>query len=87
MARYDNLIVGGGLAGGMVAQEFREAGGEGSMLLIGREAHPPYHRPPLTKDFLRGETPIEQVYMRSADEWGGLNVELRLSLRGRFLQV
>jgi 3-phenylpropionate/trans-cinnamate dioxygenase ferredoxin reductase component len=79
MARYDNVIVGGGLAGGMVAQEYREAGGDGSVLLIGREAHPPYHRPPLTKEFLRGEKPVEETYMRSADEWGGINVELRLS--------
>ena len=28
--RYQNVIVGGGLAGGMVAQEYREQGGDGS---------------------------------------------------------
>ena len=59
MARFDNVIVGGGLAGGMVAQEYRGAGGDGSVLLVGREPHPPYHRPPLTKGFLRGEEPVE----------------------------
>ena len=41
MTRYDNLIVGGGLAGGMIAQEFREAGGEGSIAIIGRSRTPP----------------------------------------------
>ena len=61
--RYQNVIVGGGLAGGMVAQEYREQGGDGSVLLIAREAHVPYHRPPLTKEFLRGEKPAEEVYM------------------------
>jgi 3-phenylpropionate/trans-cinnamate dioxygenase ferredoxin reductase component len=79
MARFDNVIVGGGLAAGMVAQEYRGADGDGSMLLIGREPHPPYHRPPLTKGFLRGEEPVEDTYVHSLDEWQELNVELRLS--------
>jgi 3-phenylpropionate/trans-cinnamate dioxygenase ferredoxin reductase subunit len=79
MARFDNVIVGGGLAGGMVAQEYRGADGDGSVLLIGREPHPPYHRPPLTKEFLRGEKPVEETYVHSLDEWRELDVELRLS--------
>jgi len=79
MARFDNVIVGGGLAAGMVAQEYRGADGDGSVLLIGREPHPPYHRPPLTKGFLRGEEPVEDTYVHSLDEWRELNVELRLS--------
>ena len=79
MAGYDNLIVGGGLAGGMIAQEFREAGGEGSIAIIGREPHTPYHRPPLTKEFLRGEKPADEVAMHTAAEWKDMNVELRLS--------
>jgi NADPH-dependent 2,4-dienoyl-CoA reductase/sulfur reductase-like enzyme len=79
MARFDNVIVGGGLAAGMVAQEYRGADGDGSVLLIGREPHPPYHRPPLTKGFLRGEEPVEDTYVHSLDEWRELDVELRLS--------
>jgi 3-phenylpropionate/trans-cinnamate dioxygenase ferredoxin reductase subunit len=79
MAHFDNVIVGGGLAAGMVAQEYRGADGDGSVLLIGREPHPPYHRPPLTKGFLRGEEPVEDTYVHSLDEWRELDVELRLS--------
>jgi NADPH-dependent 2,4-dienoyl-CoA reductase/sulfur reductase-like enzyme len=79
MARFDNVIVGGGLAAGMVAQEYRGADGDGSVLLIGREPHPPYHRPPLTKGFLRGEEPVEDTYVHSLEEWRELDVELRLS--------
>src|SRR6476469_9955250 len=75
--RYQNVIVGGGLAGGMVAQEYREQGGDGSVLIIAREAHVPYHRPPLTKEFLRGEKPIAEVYMHPAEWWGEQNVEVR----------
>ena len=75
--RYQNVIVGGGLAGGMVAQEYREQGGDGSSLLIAREAHVPYHRPPLTKEFLRGEKPAEEVYMHPAEWWQNHEVEVR----------
>ncbi|MDX6593371.1 MAG: 3-phenylpropionate/trans-cinnamate dioxygenase ferredoxin reductase component [Gaiellales bacterium] len=78
MARYDHVIVGGGLAGGMIAQEYREAGGEGSVLIVGREQYPPYHRPPLTKEFLRGEKPLDEVLMRPAEEWAEKRVDLRL---------
>ena len=46
MARFENVIVGGGLAGGMVAQEYREQGGDGSTLIVCHEQHTPYHRPP-----------------------------------------
>ena len=55
VSNYQNVIVGGGLAGGMIAQEYREQGGDGSIVMIASEPHYPYHRPPLTKDFLRGE--------------------------------
>ncbi len=79
MTRYDNLIVGGGLAGGMIAQEFREAGGEGSIAIVGLEPHAPYHRPPLTKEFLRGEKSADEVAMHSAQEWHQLDVALHLS--------
>jgi 3-phenylpropionate/trans-cinnamate dioxygenase ferredoxin reductase component len=79
MTRYDNVIVGGGLAAGMAAQEYREAGGDGSVVLIARESHSPYHRPPLTKEFLRREKPEHELFMHSDDEWKDMDVELRLS--------
>jgi 3-phenylpropionate/trans-cinnamate dioxygenase ferredoxin reductase subunit len=75
--RYENVIVGGGLAGGMVAQEYREQGGDGSVLIIAHEAHLPYHRPPLTKEFLRGEKPADEVYMHPAEWWKEQEVEVR----------
>jgi 3-phenylpropionate/trans-cinnamate dioxygenase ferredoxin reductase subunit len=78
MTRYDNVIVGGGLASGMTAQEYREAGGRGSTLIVSNEQHPPYHRPPLTKEFLRGEKPVEEVYMHPVEWWGANGVDLRL---------
>ncbi|HLK44115.1 MAG TPA: FAD-dependent oxidoreductase [Thermoleophilia bacterium] len=75
---YDHVIVGGGLAGGMIAQEYREQGGDGSVLLVTEEGHPPYHRPPLTKEFLRGEKPSFETYMHPAVWWSQQSVDLRL---------
>ena len=49
------VIVGGGPAGLSVARAFREAGGDGPVLMLSADDRPPYERPPLTKGLLRGE--------------------------------
>jgi 3-phenylpropionate/trans-cinnamate dioxygenase ferredoxin reductase subunit len=52
--RVDHLLV-GGFAAAHCAAELRKRGADGSILLVGREPHAPYERPPLTKEYLRGE--------------------------------
>jgi 3-phenylpropionate/trans-cinnamate dioxygenase ferredoxin reductase component len=49
------VIVGASLAGAKAAQTLREEGFDGGVVLIGDEAERPYERPPLSKDYLRGE--------------------------------
>lgn len=49
------VIVGASLAGARAAEGAREAGFEGRIVLIGDEPERPYERPPLSKDYLRGE--------------------------------
>ena len=49
------VIVGGGPAALSTARSYREAGGGASVELVCAEPHLPYNRPPLTKEFLRGE--------------------------------
>src|SRR5215218_7106680 len=61
MPDFDLLIVGGGLASARAIKSYREAGGEGSIALVSRDATLPYHRPPLSKKFLRGETDEEPL--------------------------
>lgn len=51
----DHLLIGGGIASASCAQALREHGATGSILLVGRELDPPYHRPPITKGYLGGE--------------------------------
>src|SRR4051794_31822020 len=49
------LIVGGGPAALATARAYREAKGEGDVTIITPELAVPYQRPPLSKDYLRGE--------------------------------
>ena len=61
MNSFDLVIVGGGLASARAIKSYRESGGEGSIALISRDSTLPYHRPPLSKRFLRGETDEEPL--------------------------
>ena len=73
----DVLIVGAGAAGSACAEALaRDRGFSGSILLVGREADPPYERPPASKDYLRGETAREDAYLHPAAWWGERGVEL-----------
>jgi len=56
MKDFELVIVGGGLAAARAIRSYREAGGEGRIALLSREAALPYHRPALSKVYLRGET-------------------------------
>ena len=74
----DILIVGGGLAGASCAEGLREAGFDGSVLLVGREPHPPYERPPCSKDLLRGETQPDDAHLHPDDWYAEHDVELQV---------
>jgi 3-phenylpropionate/trans-cinnamate dioxygenase ferredoxin reductase subunit len=50
----DHLLIGGGIASATCAQTLRAEDAAGSVLLVGRELDPPYHRPPITKGYLAG---------------------------------
>ena len=62
------VIVGGGPAGLAVARGYRAAGGRAAVTLLAAEAHSPYRRPPLTKDFLRGRIGADELPIE-ADAW------------------
>jgi len=72
----DFLLVGGGLAGASCAAELRKRGAEGSILLVGREPEPPYERPPLSKEYLRGEAGRAEAYVNEPSWYEENGVEL-----------
>jgi 3-phenylpropionate/trans-cinnamate dioxygenase ferredoxin reductase subunit len=71
----EHLLIGGGLAAGNCARWLREEGGDGSILLVGREPDLPYNRPPCSKEYLRGEDSREQTLFRPPDWYGEQQVE------------
>ena len=73
----DILIVGGGLAGASCAEGLREEGFDGSVLLVGREPHPPYERPPCSKDLLRGESEPDDAHLHPDDWYADNDIELQ----------
>lgn len=74
--KVDYLLVGGGLASAQCAAELRRRGADGSILLVGREPDPPYDRPPLSKEYLRGEHDRERAYVHETDWYAENGVEL-----------
>ncbi len=76
-----HIIVGAGLAGAKAAETLRAEGFDGRLLLIGEEDARPYERPPLSKEYLRGEAGREKVYVHSADFYADHGIELRLGRR------
>lgn len=74
--KVDYLLIGGGLAAANCARWLREEGADGSVLLVGREPDPPYNRPPLSKGYLQGKEPREEVLFRPDDWWREQDIEL-----------
>jgi 3-phenylpropionate/trans-cinnamate dioxygenase ferredoxin reductase component len=74
--RIDYLLI-GGFACGNAAAELRKRGADGSILLVGRETEPPYERPPLSKEYLRGEAKREDAHVNPVGWYEENGVELR----------
>jgi 3-phenylpropionate/trans-cinnamate dioxygenase ferredoxin reductase subunit len=72
------VIVGASLAGAKAAETLRAQSFEGRLVLIGTEDERPYERPPLSKDYLRGEVGREKVYVHDEGFYSAHDIELRL---------
>ena len=77
------VIVGASLAGGGAAATLRQEGFDGKVILIGAEPQPPYERPPLSKDYLRGESLFEQALVQPPDFYGENGIETRFGVRAK----
>ena len=76
MSRQTFVIVGASLAGAKAAEELRERGFDGRVVLVGAEPDPPYERPPLSKDYLRGESERAKAYVHAEDFYEQQQIEL-----------
>jgi 3-phenylpropionate/trans-cinnamate dioxygenase ferredoxin reductase subunit len=72
------VIVGGGPAALSAAKGYRAAGGDGDVTMLTRELVPPYRRPPLSKQYLRGEIDEPELQLEPPEWYAENGVELRL---------
>jgi 3-phenylpropionate/trans-cinnamate dioxygenase ferredoxin reductase component len=86
-AEQTYVIVGASLAGAKAAETLRSEGFDGRLVLIGAEEERPYERPPLSKDYLRGEAGREKVYVHGEDFYEERDIDLRLGRRAETLDV
>jgi 3-phenylpropionate/trans-cinnamate dioxygenase ferredoxin reductase subunit len=75
------LVLGGGQAGAELALTARARGFAGEIVIAGDEAPLPYRRPPLSKEYLAGAAPIEQLWLRPASLYAEQRIELRRGAR------
>jgi 3-phenylpropionate/trans-cinnamate dioxygenase ferredoxin reductase subunit len=88
MARNRGLvIVGGGLASARAIKGFREAGGDAPITLFSRDNVIPYHRPPLSKRFLRGEIEAEETLVETEAFYREHDVDVQLETHASNLRV
>jgi NADPH-dependent 2,4-dienoyl-CoA reductase/sulfur reductase-like enzyme len=88
MARNGGLvIVGGGLASARAIKAFREAGGDAPITLFSRDNVIPYHRPPLSKRYLRGEIEAEKTLVEAEAFYREHDVDVQLETHASDLRV
>ena len=80
------LIVGASLTGVKAAETLRKEGYDGRIVMFGQEPQPPYLRPPLSKEYLRGESELDKVFAHPEAWYAEQQVELHLSAPVRAIE-
>jgi 3-phenylpropionate/trans-cinnamate dioxygenase ferredoxin reductase subunit len=81
------VVVGGSIAALRAVETLRREGYDGELTMISAERRGPYARPPLSKQLLTGEMPIEAVAYRSEAFYQDLGITLRLDTSATGLDV
>ena len=75
------IIIGASHAAAQTSVSLRQAGYSSDITVIGDEPVLPYHRPPLSKDFLSGQKSIEDILIRPAESYETANIKMKLGVR------
>ena len=75
------VVVGSGPGGMEAARAFREIDADTPVTMVTADPDPPYNRPPLTKDYLRGETELADLWLAEEEWFAEHGVALRLSTK------
>jgi NADPH-dependent 2,4-dienoyl-CoA reductase/sulfur reductase-like enzyme len=74
------LLIGGGLASSQAAKQLREKDPDGTVTLVGQERYVPYDRPPLSKEFLRGEKSVQNLFFDPEPYFHDQRIDLLLGV-------
>ena len=75
------IIIGASHAAAQASVSLRQGGYEGIITVIGDEPDLPYHRPPLSKDFLSGNKALDDILIRPASGYEAADIEMKLGTR------
>ena len=81
------IVVGANLAGGSAAETLRKEGFDGRVTLIGQEPDRPYDRPPLSKEYLRGEKEEEKLFFKPSSFYQEQEIDLCLGVKATRLDL
>jgi NADPH-dependent 2,4-dienoyl-CoA reductase/sulfur reductase-like enzyme len=87
MERTSYLLIGGGLASYQAAKQLRERDAEATITLVSAEDHVPYDRPPLTKEFFRGEKPRKDILYEADEAYRQRRIDLLLGTSVQHLHL
>ncbi len=79
------VVVGASLAGLNAAHTLRKEGFDGTLTVVDADTHTPYDKPPLTKQFLKGEWEADRIALPATKE--ELGIDWRLGARATHLDV
>lgn len=81
------IIVGSGLAAVRAGEAYRESGGSMPIVMVGAERGLPYDRPPLSKEFLRGETTLDDARIHGGEFFRERRIEVLDGTAARHLRA
>jgi NADPH-dependent 2,4-dienoyl-CoA reductase/sulfur reductase-like enzyme len=87
MEKSQYLLIGGGLAAQQAAKQLRQLAPEAAITLVGQEPHVPYDRPPLSKEFMRGDKPRNELFYDPASWYADQHIDTLLGTSVQHLHL
>ncbi len=77
---HTTVIIGAGIAGVHAAESLRKEGYQGRIVLMDCDKEMPYDRPPLSKEWITGETDKASMLLRDPGTYERLDIDLKLGM-------
>jgi 3-phenylpropionate/trans-cinnamate dioxygenase ferredoxin reductase component len=70
------VLIGGGVASATAVEHIRKRDADGEITIVGAEPHLPYNRPPLSKEYLRGDAEAADTLVHPEAWYRGQNIQV-----------